>query len=167
MSHKGNAWQMVHGKQMQTEPELCSRCHRQLDCDQCHRVVPPKNHSNIFRKRGHGVHAVSALTRCQTCHLQDFCLNCHLTVEPIYHTTSFKTKRPYTHCGMCHLPLEEGNRCRACHREVNHFQARADAPSPPDFVDRSLPCLPCHPVELVPITHLYNTIPDTQCIACH
>jgi hypothetical protein len=68
---------------------------------------------------------------------------------------------------MCHFPLEEGNRCRACHFVLKHTRAIAAAPPPPPFVDRSFPCFTCHPVGQVPVKHLYNTVPDTQCTRCH
>jgi hypothetical protein len=35
------------------------------------------------------------------------------------------------------------------------------------LIDLSEPCLPCHPVALVPIPHPYNTLDSLQCIQCH
>lgn len=167
-THASSAWNgNLHGRNSRIEPFMCSRCHRQSNCDQCHKVEPPKDHTSVFKLRGHGMLAVSNPNRCDTCHKQDFCVRCHTSSPPKYHTRVFKSIRPYTHCGMCHFPLEEGNRCRACHFVLKHTRAIADAPPPPPFVDRSLPCFTCHPVGQVPVKHLYNTVPDTQCTRCH
>jgi len=167
-THASSVWNgILHGKSSQIEPFMCSRCHSKSDCEQCHKVVSPKDHTSVFKLRGHGMLAVSNPNRCDTCHKQDFCIRCHSTVQPKNHTTVFKTSRPYTHCGMCHFPLEEGNRCRTCHFVLKHTQAIATARPLPIFVNRSLPCFPCHPVNLVPVKHLYNTIPDIQCSQCH
>ncbi|MBI5592323.1 MAG: cytochrome c3 family protein [Deltaproteobacteria bacterium] len=170
-THASPAWNgTLHGRSSQIEPFICSRCHNQNYCDQCHRVAPPKDHTSVFKLRGHGMHAVSNPNRCDTCHKQDFCIRCHTTTPPKYHTTVFKSSRPFLHCGMCHFPLEEGNRCRACHFELKHTLAIATAPPPPSFVDRSQTCFingTCHPVNQVPIKHLYNTVLGTECIRCH
>lgn len=167
-THVSSAWNgILHGKSSQIETFMCSRCHSQSYCDQCHMVGPPKDHTSVFKLRGHGMLAVSNPNRCDTCHKQDFCVRCHTTVEPKYHTRVFKTTRPYTHCGMCHFPLEEGNRCRTCHFVLKHTQAIANATPVPAFIDKSLPCFTCHPISLSPVKHLYNTIPDTQCTQCH
>ncbi len=166
-THVGGGWTVMHGNRSRVEPFLCWRCHEQHYCDQCHGAAPPGDHTSVFKLRGHGLIAVSNPNRCRTCHTQDFCIGCHTSVQPKYHTRTFKTARPYTHCGMCHIPLDEGNRCRACHFVLKHDRARAEAPPAPPFVNRSQPCLQCHPVALVPIKHLYNTVPDTQCTQCH
>jgi hypothetical protein len=160
------SWTQGHGHQSLTEPFLCERCHRENSCEQCHRVSPPQDHTNVFKQRGHGMLAMGNPQRCDTCHQQDFCQSCHLNSQPKYHTATFKTSRPYTHCGMCHIPIDEGNRCRACHRrDVPHNRAKALAtPAPPFAVS---PCFPCHPVNLVPVRHLYNAVPDTECLGCH
>lgn len=173
------AWTLMHGPSSGAqgiqgslnalEDTVCRRCHAQRDCDQCHRVTPPRDHSRAFKVRGHGMLSAANPERCATCHRQDFCQHCHATVQPSYHSAGFKTSRPYSHCGMCHLPLEEGNRCTACHNTVRHDQARAQALPPPPIVNRNQGCfeLGCHPLGRSPVKHLYNTIPDTQCILCH
>jgi hypothetical protein len=181
--HQNPLWyDALHGKSSLQESFLCMRCHRQHHCDQCHRVAPPKDHSSVFKQRAHGLIAVSRNTRCMVCHTQDFCVRCHTTVQPKYHTSTFKDNYPYTHCGMCHEPLDEGNRCRVCHFVLKHAEAKAKATPVPPFVDLNQPCFSgsCHltspipgvsgtghPVNLVRVRHLYNTIPDTQCIECH
>ncbi len=169
-SHGGGAWTRLHGQSQQAEPFLCRRCHSTASCDSCHRVNPPRDHTSLFRQRGHGMLAESNPNRCQTCHKQDFCENCHRNTRPKYHTSAFMISRPYGHCGTCHLPLDAGNRCRACHRTANHAIARANAPAAPAIVNRAQPCFlnpNCHPVARIPIRHLYNTIPANQCITCH
>lgn len=169
-SHVGSAWTRLHGQTQQQEPFYCRRCHSTLSCDSCHRINTPKDHTSLFRQRGHGLLAESNPNRCQTCHKQDFCQNCHLNNRPKNHVGAFMINRPYAHCGTCHLPLNAGNRCRACHRTANHNIARANAPAAPPIVNRAAPCFlnpNCHPVFTKPILHLYNTIPSNQCVTCH
>ncbi len=166
-SHEKNGWTEAHGTESRKSEDLCRRCHLEKTCAQCHRTTPPAYHTIVFKKRGHGIRAAGFPDKCEVCHSRDFCKFCHLSTQPTYHTAAFKSSRPYTHCGMCHLPLDAGNRCGACHEDAPHDMARAMAVPPPPFVDTSLPCLPCHPVGLVPIRHLYNTIPSTECTFCH
>ena len=165
--HESGNWIPIHGGRSRTQQYLCDRCHMNDTCALCHRSTMPEFHTSVFIKRGHGIHASNTPEKCNICHKQDFCISCHQNTKPIYHTPSFRTSKPYTHCGICHLPIQSGNRCIVCHKSAAHNQARAYAPPPPPFVDKSLPCFFCHPVDLAPIRHLYNTIPDLECIFCH
>jgi len=165
--HEAMQWITTHGNQSITDPNMCARCHNETDCTTCHSSTMPKFHTVSFRTRGHGANASVRPDQCAVCHKQDFCLFCHLSSQPVYHTVSFKTSKPYTHCGMCHIPVSAGNRCIVCHKKARHDMARSEAPPPPDFVDKTLPCFYCHPVNIVPVPHLYNTIPDVECIYCH
>lgn len=170
-NHEQPQWGIVHGQWNLNQPELCSRCHvKARDCDACHSRERPQTHTATFRMKTHGFQAMSRPERCETCHRQDFCESCHRTTRPRTHTASFRN-RPWLHCAVCHLPLDEGNRCSVCH--VGEPHARVVAKSPPPrllaagLIDPSGPCLPCHPVDRRPITHPYNTITPYECVQCH
>ncbi len=170
-NHLQANWSQIHGGTYLTDPDRCARCHiKTEDCDACHAIERPPSHTAAFRARTHGFHAIDNPQSCAVCHQQDFCEACHQTTEPPNHTASFRG-RPYLHCATCHLPLDEGNRCSVCHRGDPHEHVVA-RPPPPVLVELGLinlsePCLPCHPVEIVPITHPFNTISSTECIVCH
>lgn len=171
-SHLKAEWKpLAHGPAALEREDLCARCHvKELDCDTCHARERPPSHTPAFRAKTHGFHATSNPNKCEICHTQEFCESCHRTTEPMNHTPAFKG-RPFLHCATCHLPLEEGNGCAVCHQGDPHEKVVAPPP-PPFLVEAGLigpgqPCLPCHPVEQVPITHPYNTIPSTECIECH
>ncbi|MBI1783668.1 hypothetical protein HYR69_00865 [Candidatus Sumerlaeota bacterium] len=161
----------AHGRASMNDPPLCLRCHEPAkDCETCHTTERPPSHTASFRAQTHGFHAMNNPESCQTCHAQEFCEACHRTTEPLNHTAAFKG-RPYLHCATCHLPLEEGNRCSVCHEGDPHEHVHATPP--PDYlieegeIKLDEPCLPCHPVRRVPITHPYNTISSLECIQCH
>lgn len=166
-THEDAGWTQRHGNRSVTRPEYCSRCHLESGCRACHQSTMPRFHTIAFRKRGHGTWVSNTPEQCEVCHRQDFCVSCHVTTEPVTHTPVFKSSRPYTHCGMCHLPMSQANRCIVCHKSAPHNEARADAPPPPPYIPLDWPCFFCHPVDRVPVTHLYNTIPDTECTFCH
>ncbi len=170
--HEQPAWkETIHGKTSMEDPVTCARCHDPAtDCETCHSMERPQSHTAVFRAKTHGFHAMNNPESCQVCHTQEYCEMCHKTTEPLTHTASFKGK-PYLHCVTCHLPLEEGNRCAVCHDGDPHKNVHA-LPPPADLIESGRirldePCLPCHPVAEVPITHPYNTISPLECIECH
>lgn len=166
-SHSTGQWQTLHGPLEGRTSPTCRRCHADRDCLLCHKSTQPRDHNPVFKKRAHGARAAISPDRCSTCHMETFCIACHTTTPPDYHTAVFRDIRPYTHCGVCHFPPESGNRCNACHKQVRHLRAKADATPVPPFVDKSQPCFFCHPVAIRPVQHLYNTVPDTECTICH
>lgn len=172
VSHEHPKWkQEAHGPVALQREDLCARCHvKELDCDTCHLRERPLSHTPAFRARTHGFHAMSAPNKCEICHTQEFCEVCHRNTEPMNHTPAFKGQ-PFLHCATCHLPLDDGNRCAVCHQGDPHEDVFA-TPPPPELVEFGLikpgeSCLPCHPVDLVPIPHPYNTVPGEECIVCH
>ncbi|HEU4418448.1 MAG TPA: cytochrome c3 family protein, partial [Planctomycetota bacterium] len=54
-------WQRSHGLVVRAHDTAtvndCSMCHQESGCSKCHREVPPANHDNYFRLRGHGLMA--------------------------------------------------------------------------------------------------------------
>ncbi len=89
-SHKGD-WLRDHKLEARAAPQMCSNCHEQSFCSQCHNkteglrvdlVIPERTdrsfiHRNDFLSR-HSVEAVADPAKCERCHGTDFCQSCHL-----------------------------------------------------------------------------------------
>lgn len=86
--------------------------------------TPPRNHTNTFVNKTHGLQARWDKNSCQTCHRQDYCDACHETAYPLSHAKlGFgKMNGPAFHCETsCQLPV--GNwkntvhqNCIVCHK---------------------------------------------------
>ncbi|MCA8941599.1 MAG: cytochrome c3 family protein [Planctomycetes bacterium] len=137
----------------------CELCHkRESDCQQCHQETAPRDHTNHWRRRGHGLTVSLDRARCDVCHRTDFCSRCHEVTEPMNHTAGFggATAR---HCTQCHFPLQD-NGCATCHRSTpSHDLA---TPLPPGH-NAGANCRQCHGLS-EPLPH-----PDGGhlCITCH
>ncbi|NOY82187.1 MAG: hypothetical protein GXP31_14410 [Kiritimatiellaeota bacterium] len=108
------AWKRQHGAQaLSRQLPGCETCHQKSFCDDCHKTEKPRNHTAMFRNRGHGFMAAGNRRQCATCHQTDFCESCHRNVEPPNHTAIFKSR---THCLSCHeQSTRRGTRCQVCH----------------------------------------------------
>jgi hypothetical protein len=136
----------------------CAMCHSQASCTACHQSMPPENHDEFFRLRGHGVHADLSRESCLTCHRSDSCVRCHESTRPTSHHGGFGSPANM-HCNGCHFPLA-GEGCATCHGSApSHALA---APQPPDHVPGAN-CRLCHGAG-APLPH-----PDdgSNCAACH
>lgn len=156
------AWMKVHGLIAQggagTTAEQCNLCHTESSCTTCHQLVPPQDHTEFWRRRGHGFLAAMDRSRCQTCHQPSYCNQCHAESTPISHTGSWGGSRS-THCLSCHLPVQQTS-CFTCHRATpSHLLA---APKPPDH-SAAMNCRMCHGFD-APLPHVDN---GADCNACH
>jgi len=109
------AWRLGHGIASHTgQVPDCTVCHQQPSfCDDCHRTEKPRDHTALFRNRGHGFAAETDRRSCAVCHQPDFCDACHQQNEPQSHTAAFKSRG---HCTSCHeQSTERGSRCKVCH----------------------------------------------------
>jgi len=160
----GDQWQQVHGM-VATIDDLhspmpsrdCSLCHTQEGCDACHRVTKPQSHTEPWRTRGHGIAAFDRES-CATCHSESSCVQCHKTAVPTNHSGIWGGATS-AHCISCHLPLDEGDGCAACHQATpshNAAPARLGLPHPGPSSD----CRSCH----APLDHLDN---GQACTTCH
>lgn len=157
------AWDHVHGdivrKRDGASENRCTLCHLEsTSCQNCHMHQAPRDHTNQFRLRTHGLLASMDRTRCMVCHKSDSCAQCHKETRPQSHRGGFgsPTQR---HCTGCHLPLANTG-CRACHDGTpSHATA---APLPPDH-NPAMNCRMCHG-NGVRLPH-----PDGghACTACH
>lgn len=140
-SHR-SSWLEYHGRSVFTgggsagrPDKACLVCHERSDCMICHTTQMPRDHTNFWRTRGHGLQASGNRERCLACHRQDYCIRCHSETAPRTHTASWTSR----HCGWCHFSsgtTPAGN-CAVCHRQAPH----AAAPHP---VPAALDCLMCH-----------------------
>jgi len=100
-----------HGQQ-------CNLCHKENTCVGCHQSQTPRDHTALWRERGHGIAAAWDQTRCKTCHETNQCISCHSTNAPRNHRGSWTRThglvargRGDTSCLTCHRPAT----CVSCH----------------------------------------------------
>jgi hypothetical protein len=140
-SHAGK-WLDYHGRAVgaggsaagRPGPE-CTVCHDRADCISCHSQAMPRDHTNAWRTRVHGLMAAGNAGRCAVCHREDYCIRCHQETAPRTHTGSWRRR----HCGACHFGPGQtiaGN-CSVCHKRPGH-------PAAPHPVNPGLVCIQCH-----------------------
>jgi len=163
-THGGN-WTRVHGGVCRAGSEAtidrCDLCHKEQDCAACHMTMLPENHTNQWRRVGHGLTAQMDRDTCATCHKPDTCISCHAESEPRSHTGNFGSPRN-THCLGCHEPLKNEG-CSACHSGTpSHALAQ---PKPPGHT-AAMNCRQCHMPggTQPPMPHADN---GSNCNSCH
>lgn len=155
-------WDRSHGFVFRNGSTLtanrCDMCHLESDCNTCHFAVQPANHTNYWRRRGHGLTARMDRQNCYACHRTDSCEACHQEVLPQNHTGMFGSPMN-RHCLNCHISTTDGG-CFTCHTGTpSHLLA---APQPPDHTP-GMNCLQCHGV-LAPLPHVHK---GEDCTICH
>ncbi|MCD6326073.1 cytochrome c3 family protein [bacterium] len=159
-------WERAHGYAVRESRDFpseyrCKMCHLDSECQSCHQTQQPRDHTNFFRRRGHGIAAGMDRRRCLTCHKTDLCTSCHESNAPRTHTGSFGSPRS-RHCLMCHFPLS-GQSCFVCHKTDSSHRAQA-APIPNDGRHRGVgdeQCRSCHS------PYMKHPDPGEQCRRCH
>lgn len=155
-------WMQVHGAESRVDPAYCVICHtNQEDCQTCHRIMKPDNHTPAWTRSIHGLQARWDRQSCSVCHEEESCSQCHETTAPASHRGSFR-QGMNTHCVQCHFPERED--CAICHDGAPHF----GAPVSPHQGDYSQPedCSRCHPGSIPgEVPHLLNL--TTECVTCH
>ena len=164
-SHRPN-WLQTHGQAVRAgtsanDEARCRLCHTEAHCLKCHQSQPPRDHTNYWRHRAHGLYARTDRERCATCHRTDFCTRCHQETPPRTHTTSWgsPTNR---HCLACHFPLRH-QACWVCHKTDDSH--RAEAPDlPGDSLHQNASadqCRICHSASM------RHPDPGDDCRRCH
>lgn len=135
----------------------CDRCHGEDSCSRCHREEPPRDHSQTWRVRTHGIGAEIDRERCMACHTEDACVRCHLSgdVLPLSHRRGGWESPTHRHCTSCHEPLEADS-CGVCHDATPRHGM---VPLPPGHVPASN-CRACH----IGLRHRDDGSP---CLRCH
>ena len=113
-------WTKRHGLFGMQDDASCSVCHTEDSCTECHSVMQPRNHNNLWRHRAHGVEASWNREGCIVCHQEDSCQVCHAETRPRSHQGRWDSpgKKP-THCIGCHTAATAGEGCVVCHEEGN------------------------------------------------
>jgi hypothetical protein len=155
-------WQETHGMVFRAGSRLtanrCDMCHLEQDCNSCHFQVAPDNHTNYWRRRGHGITARADRQDCRTCHRTDSCDACHQEVLPQNHTAMWGSALN-RHCLSCHIATTDGG-CFVCHTGTPSHSL--GAPQPPDH-SPGMNCLQCHGIS-APLPHVHK---GEDCTICH
>ncbi len=140
----------------------CSTCHAQTECMECHTQDAPRDHTNFWRQRGHGIESSMNRERCLVCHTQDSCVRCHDETSPRNHRGAWGR----THCGACHTDggfTPDDNNCAVCHRRAVLAGHPSSPKSPADAVHTTATdCMTCH--RLLNLSHPVN---ELDCTVCH
>ena len=114
------AWTKRHGMLAMQDDAACSVCHVQESCSDCHSVMQPMSHNNLFRTSTHGAMAAWDRNSCMVCHEEDSCTSCHADTRPRSHNARWAAPgfKP-THCIGCHDTSTPGDGCVTCHEGGN------------------------------------------------
>jgi hypothetical protein len=157
----GDAWHQFHGLDVRNRSHetisRCDMCHEESTCVTCHQDEQPANHTNYWRRRGHGLTARMDRQNCSACHEPNYCDRCHTTATPQNHNGLWGGSKN-THCFSCHLTGSREQSCSMCHISGTPSHAMA-APQPPGH-DPASDCRSCH----VNLTHVDN---GADCNICH
>jgi hypothetical protein len=155
-------WIRAHGPQARmgsrVPAQSCSLCHDEEACASCHRIEPPRSHTNSFRRKGHGLLASMDRQSCAVCHEPSSCEACHAQALPMSHGGAWGGSLSL-HCLGCHTPLES-NGCNVCHKAT---PSHALAPAKPAWHTPAMNCTQCHGRGL-PLPHPDN---GENCNLCH
>jgi len=157
-------WKRQHGRVMRAHNqnmrmERCDTCHTESSCTQCHKAELPENHTNYFRRRGHGLSASMDRQNCSACHAPESCEACHSSTKPMNHSGSWGDPQD-RHCLTCHEPLRLEPNCQTCHKST---PSHALATPLPGSHTPGMNCRQCHG-NGQPLLHADN---GTSCIECH
>lgn len=160
----------MHGRQIRGAEDLlkqakCLVCHGvdatppARSCETCHQEMPPDNHTNFWRRKGHGFTAEIDRGSCFACHREDACIRCHEQESPSTHKGNWGGTYS-SHCFSCHEPLPS-NSCFACHRSTPSHASAPPRPGPP-HPGANADCRTCHLPNL--LKHADN---GESCNNCH
>jgi hypothetical protein len=125
------------------EKPLCTQCHIQENCRECHQQQAPSSHINSWTGKLHGIEATWGRESCQVCHQDDFCFECHLNNPP----TDHNIPGPNNPWRSVHGVSGDLIRCDACHTSES--------------------CSECHAVTK-PNSHVAGWLPSRiHCSNCH
>jgi nitrate/TMAO reductase-like tetraheme cytochrome c subunit len=76
MPHPEN-YGMAHTKDSMESPSSCIKCHQREECLKCHQAMPPSNHKDEWKVKGHKQDALKRRDLCKACHDAGTCIKCH------------------------------------------------------------------------------------------
>jgi len=122
------AFRLHHAGEASAPDAKCFVCHQnvqpsvaaKLQCDACHAVMLPANHTSRWKDDLHGKYAGLDRTSCATCHTAAYCSNCHNELPrshnplPLWKAGAhaFPAKLDLRSCFTCH---NFQNTCSECH----------------------------------------------------
>ena len=134
-------WMKRHGLFGIQDDASCNVCHSEDSCRECHSVMQPQNHNNMFRLRTHGVIAAWDRERCIVCHEEDSCQSCDSQASPRSHRARWSEN----HCYGCHTSATAGEGCVVCHEDGNNVLLHQDFwPPVHDRFGNQANCYDCH-----------------------
>lgn len=134
------AWERRHGQFGMMNDASCSVCHTEDSCKDCHSVMQPRSHNNLWRLRAHGAVASWDRASCATCHEEDSCVSCHSQVAPRSHNARWEEN----HCYGCHT-TSANDGCVVCHEEGgNVLLHQGFWPPVHDLFGNQANCYDCH-----------------------
>lgn len=136
-------WMKRHGMFGMQDDAACSVCHAEESCNQCHSVMEPVSHNNMWRLQTHGIEAQWDRARCQVCHEEDSCTSCHSQARPRSHRGQWSEN----HCYGCHIDTPAGEGCVVCHEEGDSVQIHEDLniwPPSHNGLAGGFNCYSCH-----------------------
>ena len=110
-------WIRQHGAFGGQDEAVCSVCHTEDSCRECHSVMQPASHDNRWRLDAHGAFAEWNREGCMVCHEEDACSSCHSQVKPRSHTFLWIDAHGNGDSGRC-MVCHEPEGCNACHAET-------------------------------------------------
>lgn len=139
-------WMKRHGQFGSQDDAACSVCHSEDSCRECHSVMEPASHNNMWRLQTHGVMASWDRATCMVCHYEDSCQSCHSQASPRSHRGQWSANSKYpTHCIGCHTSATAGDGCITCHENGNDVLLHEDFwPASHDLFGNQLNCYDCH-----------------------
>jgi hypothetical protein len=123
------AFRTHHAEESLAADAKCFVCHQNVaastasttQCNNCHAVMLPANHTSRWKDDLHGKYAALDRTQCATCHTAAYCSDCHNELprshEPLAQfkggTHAFPAMLDLRACLTCHTYQ---NTCSECHQ---------------------------------------------------
>ncbi len=135
-NHKTD-WIKRHRQFAEEENPVCTQCHSQENCRECHQQQAPSSHTNLWRLQTHGIEASWGRENCQVCHQNDFCSACHSSTRPRSHNSGWRS---------IHGLFSDLESCQVCHTTEA--------------------CSYCHSITK-PTSHISGWLTNLHCFNCH
>ena len=126
-------FQVTHPIAARTNPQLCSSCHEQKYCLDCHNSFAPADLAILSHRRGWSdlsvsgaPHSTFAEDSCQTCHPN--------SVLPSHQWASSHAREARKNLATCQACHPEGDICLKCHSATSGLRVN---PHPKDWGDFS------------------------------
>jgi len=111
-------FQVTHPIAARTEPQLCSGCHENKFCVECHEEFAPGDLSLLSHRRGFrdgtfdGLHILFNETDCASCHFVNGALSVIPSSTGWSHEHAREARKNLATCQACH---PDGDICLTCH----------------------------------------------------